>query len=275
MARKVFGGICLAIAIIGVLAAVTKSGESIVSSVVITVVFLLVGVVLLFKRKKGEREAEKQNAKPLDAYVSTKNVTYRTDGAVISNSEIPYLMESELQSAKDYAVASENPKFKRTNRERELMTQFFVRYGAISQKKTDAFENLDRQAYRTEDLDEKIEYLQAALQKYQEAKDWHYNKSKGAALWFQDVWECMHNSKNSCFAWDESVREYLDDLIYERDVVMPYILKAASDGILQKDLYHFFPEESRKIVQACVKRLEKTGIILKNKKGNTYHITIR
>lgn len=177
-----------------------------------------------------------------------------------------------LHDAKTYMANSPNPKFHHTDRDHELMFQFFMRYGALSQKKSDEFEALDRQAYQVEDLDEKIMLLQMALQKYQEVKAWHYNKSKGAMLWFQDMWEYMHNSKKPCFSWDEDVQDYLQELIYERDVIRPKILDAAKAGVLQKDLYSSFPPEAKSVVRECIKRLVAAGVISKTKKGSTFLI---
>lgn len=275
MVRKVIGTFYLVMAAGGLFAAVTQQGADAVASGVIAAVFGVVGLWLLLKKGKTNRQkvADKvEKAEAVDSYIDAGNTIFRTDGVPISDREIPYLIENGLQKAMDYKTNSPNPKFHRTDREHELMSQFFMRYGALSQKKTDEFEALDRQAYQTEDLDEKIVLLQAALQKYEEAKTWHYNKSKGAMLWFQDMWEYMHSSRNPCFSWDENVQGYLQDLIYERDVVRPKILNAAKDGVLQKDLYSSFPPEKKSVVRECMKRLEAAGVISKTKKGNTYLI---
>ena len=275
MARKLIGGFFLFIAAGGFIAVVTQSGEDLVASVIITAICLLIGLRLLLRKGKTKEQravAKVEKAEAVDAYIDTGNIVFRTDGAPISDREVPYLVESGFQKAMDYKASSPNPKFHRTDRDQELMTQFFIRYGTLSQKKTDEFEALDRQAYEAEDLDEKIILLQGALQKYQEAKAWHYNKSKGAMLWFQDMWEYMHNSKNPCFSWDEDVQDYLQDLIYERDVVRPKILNASKDGVLQKDLYSSFPPEAKSVVRECIKRLVAAGVIAKTKKGSTYFI---
>lgn len=275
MIRNLTGVFLLLGSIGGFFAASTQQGSDAVASGVFATAFGVVGMLLLLKKgkakeKKALPKAEKLEA--VDAYIDAGNTVFRADGAPISDREVPYFVESGLQKAMDYEASSPNPKFHRTDREQELMTQFFMRYGDLSQKKTDEFRDLDHQAYQAENLDDKIMLMQRALQKYQEVKTWHYNKSKGAMLWFQDMWEHTHNSRNPCFSWDESVQDYLQELIYERDVVRPKILDAAKAGVLQKDLYSAFPPEEKSVVRECIKRLVAAGVISKTKKGSTYLI---
>ena len=225
---------------------------------------------LLLRKKKAATGAPPgvPTSERVDAYINVKGTVYRTDGAPIENREVAYLAESGLREA--LAHEADNPKFHRTARDQELTTLFFTRYGEVSARKADAFEELERQAYQTDDVDEKIELLQAALAKYQEVKAWHYNKSKGAMLWFQDTWEYMHNSKRPCFSWDSDAHEYLAALIYERDFITPGILTAIQEGVLQKDLFLQFPPDKKSSVRACIKRMETAGFITKTKKGSTY-----
>lgn len=68
MARKIAGGFCLLMAISGITVAATGQDESAAASVIIAVIFLVSGLMLLFKKgrskeEKAELKARKQEAR--------------------------------------------------------------------------------------------------------------------------------------------------------------------------------------------------------------------
>lgn len=202
-------------------------------------------------------------------YIQANNVVFRTDGKVISDEEVPYLIESgKKQAFKDDAKAA-----RRSAKEDELSFQFFHKHGAESQRKTNVFLELNRAAYSENDIDKKINLLQDAITAYENAKEWHYNYSKGAMIYFQDIWEHMHNSRNPCFAWDESVRSELAWQIEVRDVILPWIFKNAQNGFMQTEIYREFPSKSKEALRREIDTLVAAHHLLKTKKGNSYFIT--
>lgn len=57
-----------------------------------------------------------------------------------------------------------------------------------------------------------IENCQNAIKAYEDLKQFCYAKSKGGQIYFQDMWECCHNSKNPCFSYIDSTIDLLTEL---------------------------------------------------------------
>lgn len=213
---------------------------------------------------------------PGETYVYDKrgNFICRADGENINDADAAYLVRNGYDIAKEVLEHSSNPKFHRTESEEELKFQFFYKYGNQSQKLCNVFHDLADQAYLSDDSETKILLLQQCTEAYEAAKQWHYNKSKGAMLWFQDYWEHCHNSKSDCFAWIDGIYSYIDQLIKVRDVITPWILKNAENGFLQTDIYKAFPEEDKTILRKTISKLADQGKICKVKKGSTYFLSL-
>lgn len=287
--RKVWRAICV---FWGIMFAITALGGVYVcftdfkpENVAAAVFCAVVAFLLLRKRKPKGVNAEPVQAAtpcaqviprpedtPVDAYVSSGNMIYRTDGKPIEDREVPYLIDAGLQEALKEQYLS--LKISRSGDDLELKSNFFMKYGGASQRKADQFETLARQAYAEKNLDRKIELMAAALMKYKEVQAWHYQKSRGAALWFQDMYERMHNSRNESFSWFDTEKDYLLDLLWERDEARPTILSAAKEGFLQKDIYAQFEPEEKGIIQKMLRDMEAEGLIIRTKKSGTYWVTL-
>ena len=210
---------------------------------------------------------------PASTYIYDANGTVcRADGKPINDADAAYLVRAGYERAKTAELNSVNPKFHRTNKEKELEFQFFYKYGQQSQKICDVFLNLVRQAYQTKKPEEKLSLLQQGVTAYNAAKKWHYCKSKGATLWFQDNWEYCHNTKSACFAWIDSTIKYIQDIQNEITNIRPWILEHASFGFLQTDIYKAFPNSDKSTLRDIIAQLADSGKIQKTKKGNTYFI---
>lgn len=157
-------------------------------------------------------------------------------------------------------------------KDEELKFQFMQKHGTGSQKRCDEFENLNRLAYEETDLNKKIELLQQAIEAFETTKQWHYNHSKGAKLYFQDFWEHLHNSKCSCFSWVDSVKNELEFQIQKRDSIIPWIMENSKTGFIQTDIYKEFPENSKSELRNIIDELVIKSIIIKTKRGNSYFI---
>ena len=170
----------------------------------------------------------------------------------------------------------DNPIFHRTEREDELSFAFMMKYGRDLSVYTEQFENLYHAAYETNNLSKKIELLNHSLLAFEKAKKFAYSKGKGGTIYFQDMYEHMHNSRNNCFSYADIIQSSLDWVIQERDVIIPGILQIVNDndGILQKNIYDKLPSISRSDIQREIRKLENEHILTRTKKSNSYELHI-
>lgn len=206
-------------------------------------------------------------------YVLTNNEIYRADGKSIEDSDVPHLIELSKQRALEYEQNSNNPKFHRTEAEKELSFQFSQHYGTESTKLCNIFTNLNHNAYEADSITEKIELLKQAIDAFETAKQWHYNKSKGGMIYFQDFYEYMHNSQNECFSWVDHVKQNLSELEYTDNFIIPWITEKAKNGFLQTDIYKAFPKDDKSYLRNIIKQLIDGGYLTSQKQGRTYLIT--
>ena len=213
---------------------------------------------------------------PGDTYIydKTGNIICRADGVPLNDADAAYLVRAGYEKATNAENNSINPKFHRTAAEEELKFQFMYKYGDQSQNICDVFLNLANKAYLSDDYDKKFSLLEQCIKSYNTAKKWHYNKSKGAALWFQDNWEYCHNSKNECFSWIDDIYIYRNFITEAQNAIIPYILENAKKGFLQTEIYKVFPDVRQSELRDIISYLVKKGKISKNKKGNTYYISL-
>lgn len=212
---------------------------------------------------------------PAYAYVFDKDGKFlcRADGENINDADVSNLIRYGYERAKQEEKASSNPKFHRTVEEHDLIYNFMEKHGAKSAQMCDSFESLNQMSFKASDIDEKILYLQKAIQAFEEAKTWHYNYSKGGKLYFQDFWEHLHNSRHECFSWVDSVQNNLDALIQMRDLIIPWILEKAEFGFKQTEIYKEFPNVEQSQLRGIIDDLCSDKKISKIKKGNTYWIS--
>ena len=210
-----------------------------------------------------------------DVYILDQedHVTGRADGKPISEKEIPYLIEQGLDSARTYYDNSPNPKFHRSEQEFELSYRFECNHGTESQKKIDAFTDHAKFALEAVNIDEKIRLLEETIDLFYKARDWHYKKSKGGMIYFQDMWEHLHNSRNPDFSWVDPEKETLKSAILERDEIEPWILQHADPGFMQPEIYRAFPSVEQATLRKSIDRLVNLGGLNKEKIGRSYRIT--
>jgi hypothetical protein len=120
------------------------------------------------------------------------------------------------QHAKEREKQSKNPKFHRTEREEELSFQFGCNHSDEIQKRTDLFEEYYELACAETDLNKKIELLEKTIFQFEKAKKWFY-RTKGGTIYFQDMYEHLHNSRNEDFSYIDQVKEDLEECIEERN----------------------------------------------------------
>ncbi len=134
-----------------------------------------------------------------------------------------------------------------------------------SKQRCDKFFQLSELEYKEKDLDKKIELLKQVISLYEEAKQWHYKHSRGARLYFMELWEDCH--------WITYIEKDLKHLIKERDYVIPWILKSSKEGFRQPDIYKEFPDFGMGELRHVINDLVEKSLITKTKKGGTYFIS--
>lgn len=209
-------------------------------------------------------------------YIETNQTVCRTDNKAISDDEIPQLIQAGYEKALQAEKQSSNPKFHRTRHEEELSLNFEMKYSHEINILIEEFETLYRDAYQSHDLDQKISLLNEATKAFEKAKKFCYSKGKGGTIYFQDMWEYLHNSNNQCFSYLDNIQNALEEAEYLKNEVIPEIVNTImkNDGILQKDIYKLLPSIDRSIIQSTIKHLESDKTILRIKSKNSYELHI-
>lgn len=199
----------------------------------------------------------------------------RVDDAQIADEEISHLIKIGHENSMQREKMSSNPKYHRTEYENELAFRFLYNYEHISTQKCQEFEDLYSQACTESNLELKIKLLKQTVEKYYKVKKWHYCKSKGARLHFEDMWENLHNSKNDWFSWVPEVESRLIYYEYQYNYVRPRLLEIIknNNGILQKNIYPYI-DCDQKQVQGVIRDLVAEDIIVRVKKSNSYYLSI-
>lgn len=276
----VVGVVLLVLCALFLLTAIFSDPKGIIYALLGLSPFIIAGIALVFAGKRASQQIKPQTTPPEligeragktgDVYITNEQgaITNRADGKPISDDEVPYLVEQGLQ----FALEKHEPP-RRSSREDELSFQFFYKHGAESQKWSDAFLDHARVALKANDINERIRLLEETIALFYKARDWHY-KTKGGMIYFQDVWEHCHNSKNPDFCWIENEESFLRESIFERDKIEPWVLQHAVEGFMQPEIYKAFPSVSQGALRQTIDRLVKLGHIEKNKEGRSYKITI-
>lgn len=248
---------------------------------VITVPVLL--IILIFRPRNNKvfqapssGAVQTETEHPKD-YIETQNLVIRTDDSEISDSEVLKLMQDGLESRIAYEKKSSNPIFHRTFHEHDLSFNFEEKYGERATELSDAFESAFQDAQKSKNYNQKIKKYEEALTLYYAAKKFCYSKGKGGSIYFQDMWECMHNSKNPCFSYESVIVSALEEAKTIQNDIIPRILEILSsneEGILQKDLYHYLPNYSPSLIRKIIKELNENEQINMISKGKSYLLSL-
>lgn len=147
-------------------------------------------------------------------YITDGGVTFHTDGTPITDDEIPYLIELGREHAREVEKNSPNPKFHRTETEKDLSFKFSEQYSdkvamaEISiydkvQAASGAYVRWSKSA-SVKEINQEIALLDEAITAYEDFKKFCYSKGEGGKIFFDDRWEYCHNSKNPCFSYIQS-----------------------------------------------------------------------
>lgn len=121
-------------------------------------------------------------------------------------------------NALEHEKNSSNPVFHRTLEEDELGWEFSRKHNShISKLENIIYSNeKDEEWFTLEDIKRNIDKCNDSIKAYYDLKEFCY-KYKGGKIYFQDTWECLHNSQNDCFEYVEELKEKKIDLqeLYE------------------------------------------------------------
>lgn len=109
--------------------------------------------------------------------------------------------EYDLQNAIAAEKSSVNPKFHRSEKEEDLSFNFSQKWASAIQKYEDAIYNETAKVGTLDTVDKNIEQCQRAIDAFESFRNYCYKKSKGGQIYFEDMWEHCHNSKNPCFSY--------------------------------------------------------------------------
>ena len=267
---------------------------------IVLAVFFIILVVIIRNRYVEKKEAEMEQQQNNTVYsqdnktdaivenATTKidvaypqddktSVISRSDNKPISNEEIPSLIELGYKHAIERENKSQNISLHRTQKEEDLSFNFEMNHGYEIGKYVDAFEKCYRLAMSENDLCKKIELLEKTISNYEKSKAWFY-RTKGGTIYFQDMYEHLHNSRNDDFSYIDQIKDELEECIEERDFIIPKILeiiKNYPEGILQKDIYQHLPDISRTQIQKFIRNFEREGLITREQSKGSYLLTIK
>lgn len=207
-------------------------------------------------------------------FTTSTNPTYNR---IITDDEVPALIQAGYEKVMKMQEQSNNPKFHRTEYEEELSFKFIQKYSKKVALLTKDFEMLYRKAFEVQDPTQQINLLHEALTAFNNAKNFCYSKGKGGTIYFQDTWEYLDNSRNPCFSYEDMITKSLNEILFEQNTMIPNILQIISknNGILQKNIYQYMPNIEKDKIRNEIKKLESQNKIYRIKKSNSYELYIR
>lgn len=206
-----------------------------------------------------------------------------TSGSIseeITDEELREIMQAEALNAMRSMQTSSNPKFHRTDNEEKRSAQFLSKHGHTLQIYVDSFEETYRLASKAESLgyyDKALEKYNEAIAKFNEAQAFAYRFGEGGQIYFDDMWNHMHNSRNPDFSWKTWPEGRIREIVLERDYLIPELKRIIGEtpGILQKDTYQYFKPELKSKIQELLKELSDGNVIYRTKKGSSYSLFIK
>ena len=284
--QKLIGVFFLLETLIGILI-IVKNITNIIQVIAAAIVSIMFGTLsfLLLKNDSSKKKVKNSDAicadKPQERdyskqteYVQDGNVIYRADGKKISDEEVPYLMQVGYENALAEEKNSSNPKFHRSFKEDELSYSFANKYYNEIAKRVEKFETPYHNSFSEQDLSKKIMLLEQSITEFDKCKNFCYSKGKGGTIYFQDMYEYLHNTRNECFSYRDMILGSLEECYYERDELIPEIKNVISDhnGILQKNIYAELPDFQRSDIQRMLRKLESENVITRIKKSGSYEL---
>lgn len=188
---------------------------------------------------------------------------------------------NNLGSNNGAPASNTNPQIQKRMSQKDLSDDFML-------KNLQRIRPLEKKlCVNAEDLsvDAQIAAYKNALSAFDELKNFCY-QTDGGKIYFQDMWEHCHNSKEECFSFESKLKERLeylqnnrDDLIYVqthkstlRSELKEYL--SSHEGVVQKDIYKDFNPLLKSVIQHELYLMDKEGVIKRGKKGSSYLVEL-
>lgn len=200
-----------------------------------------------------------------------------------------YNLSDRVQRAmaihEEYISKSSNPKWHRTSEEKTASFDFQCRNRRIISSYENKIYNDGKPYDKERSVTARINACKKSIDAFYEFQKFCY-QSYGGTIYFQDLWEYCHNSKNECFSFVEPLEEQLnylleneEDLRYRdrklktlRSELIRYILE--NPDTLQKSIYSFFRPILKHDIQHALRDMERENIISRVKTRGSYIINI-
>lgn len=228
------------------------------------------------KRKQPAPAQPEQEPDWINDLVETIHFDIKIETDPPLDPEFEKQLEEGLRRSLEEEAKSTNPKFHRTDQEEDLSFAFWDKYGDQLDAKCDEFQDLLRDASLQDTPEAEIKKIEAAIAAFDKARDWAYSKGRGGEIYFQDMWEHMHNSDDP----DYSYRSYMTGLI--RDIQVREQQKAEfkrmleetltrEPGTLQSGIYDL-TDLDKDSCRYYLKQYEADGVIRRVKHGRSYEL---
>lgn len=114
-------------------------------------------------------------------------------------------MKIDLQNAIENEKKSTNPKFHRTASEEDLSFNFSYKHSKKLYLLEEELQHNANLAFSNYQIDLRIEQCKLAIDSYEKLKNFCTSNGKDGQIYFEDMWEHLHNSKNPDFRFIENV----------------------------------------------------------------------
>lgn len=190
---------------------VTAKAATQFAQYVIGTIIFLVPSILLIKIGLWASKKDKDMKLKVDPDYYNKKAELKEAKAIEKINKIKTGTDTKNSQEKEMNK-SYNPKFHRTESEKELDFNFFFKYKDEIEK----YENLIYAFMESNFIEDTVKSILA----FDDFKKFCFSKGKGGKLYFEDSWLNCHNSNNARFSYRDRIVENLDN-IYEYCLELP------------------------------------------------------
>ena len=174
-----------------------------------------------------------------------------------------------------------NPKFNRTKIEKDMISDFRLENLSTVNYYEELIYAYLRTFDRTTDIHERIDACYESISAFNEFRDFCYRSDSGT-LYFQDMWEHCHNSRNDCFSFLDSIDKQIDLLNNELEIeqlatnLETEVLNILENKkmIVQSELFKLFDVRLKDKIKEILKEWELYNMIKKTRYKNSYMIEL-
>ena len=253
--------------------------------------FIIIGIVAGIKTPNNNlgsnngAQASNTNSQIQQQISTTVPINIKVTAELTTNPKYTDAICKAMNVHNEYMSSSLNPKWHRTEIEKNVFHSFHLKYNDVVKSYETRLHDNRNKAWDSNILvDEQIQACKLAIAVLKDFKQFCY--ANGGKIYFQDMWEHCHNSKEECFSFESKLKERLeylqnnrDDLIYVqthkstlRSELKEYL--SSHEGVVQKDIYKDFNPLLKSAIQHELYLMDKEGVIKRGKKGSSYLVEL-